>query len=184
MSKVAKGTALDQAAFSFFDTCFSSTLRANTFNLEASCHSRSKELDRWENFKPPGPAMADALLKAFHTAVHFYIQRDTDGAPLEKKNTPWVFYWFGISRFICLYGVMNEATEQIMWACFPQQHTRSQTFVSSRCHGNRHWSTWVRWACASEERRRMGVVSELVFVCIFSLSHIRGTPVWRKSFQT
>lgn len=61
--KVANGTSLGQAALSFFDTCFSSTLRANTLNLEASCYSISKELDCWENFKPPGPAMAGALLK-------------------------------------------------------------------------------------------------------------------------
>lgn len=165
MSKVAKGNSLDWAVFSFFDTCFSSTLRANTLNLEASCHSRSKELDRWENFKPPGPAMAGAILKAFHTAVHCYIQRDRDWAPLEKENTPWMFYLFGISRFICLYGVMNEATEQIMWACFPQQHTLSQTFVSSRCHGNRHRSTWVRCAGASKERRRMGACVCLYLLC-------------------
>jgi len=40
VTKVANATSLGQAALSFFGTCFFNTLRANTLNLEASCHSK------------------------------------------------------------------------------------------------------------------------------------------------
>lgn len=117
--KVANGTSLGQAALSFFDTCFLSTLRANTLNLEASCHSITKELDCWENFKPPELAMA--FIQP-HTFIYPHTTAGrSDRAPPANKNRSWMFNYFGITWLVCLclYGVMNAATEQIMWACFP-----------------------------------------------------------------
>lgn len=182
VTEVANATSLGQAALSFFDTCFSSTLRANTLNLEASCQSRSKELDCWENFKPPGPAMAGTFFKRllYSNAILYTLTPQRDGVTQHLRWTKTDLGCFTNSELTdsFAYMVWWMWWKQKMWACFPTYSESDLRFCSSCCQGNRHKSTWVRWAGVDVERRGTRVpINSCLYVS--SLFHTLAAPrVW------